>query len=146
MLERDPELVMTDLQLGQISERVARDIYRVAWEQETFVVDEEATKKMREDERQARLKRGKPYSEFVEEFVKEEPPEDLAYYGSWGQDNDEQLIATVWGHNGAERVQGTISEMPIINVPNRHVVKIDKLEARIRELEEKHGEVSHHKA
>jgi len=137
---------MTDLQLGQISERVARDIYRVAWEQETFVVDEEATKKMREDERQARLKRGKPYSEFVEEFVKEEPPEDLAYYGSWGQDNDEQLIATVWGHNGAERVQGTISEMPIINVPNRHVVKIDKLEARIRELEEKHGEVSHHKA
>ncbi len=140
VLERDPELVVKDLQLNRISDHVAREIYRVAWNPETFVVDEEGTRALRTGERKARLGRGKPYAEFVKEFVQEEPAQDLFYYGSWGGENDSELLATVWGHQGPRRVRGSIDEMPLINVPNRHVVKIAKLEDRIRELEEKHGE------
>lgn len=103
-------------------------------------MDEEATRQLREDERKARLQRGKPFAEFVEEFVTDEPAEELFYFGSWGQENDKELLATVWDHNGPKRVRGSLDEMPIIHVPNRHVVKIDRLEERILELEAKHGE------
>jgi N-methylhydantoinase B/oxoprolinase/acetone carboxylase alpha subunit len=140
VLERDPEAVMKDLQLDRISPQVAHNIYRVAWDAETFVVDVEGTEELRAAERKARLTRGKPYAEFVAEFVTDEPAEDLYYYGSWGQENDDQLLATVWNHQGPQRVRGTLDEMPIINMPNRHVVKIAKLEERIKELEQKHGE------
>ena len=145
VLERDPENVLEDLRLDRISDRVARDIYRVAWDPETFAVDAEETQRMRDAERQARLKRSKPYAEFVKEFVKEEPPADVPYFGSWGQENDEHLYATVWGHNGPERVEGTVDEIPLITVPNRHVVKIGQLEERIRELEARYEEVTQHR-
>ena len=86
VLERDPELVVEDLQLDRISEQVARDIYRISWNPETFVVDVEQTEQLRADERRARIKRSKPYAEFVKEFVTEEPPTDVPYFGSWGQE------------------------------------------------------------
>ena len=145
VLERDPELVVEDLQLDRISEQVARDIYRISWNPETFVVDVEQTEQLRADERRARIKRSKPYAEFVKEFVTEEPPTDAPYFGSWGQENNEHLFATVWDHHGATQVQGRLEEIPIIFMPNRHVVKINNLESRIRELEEKYNEVIPHR-
>ncbi|MDN6124274.1 MAG: hydantoinase B/oxoprolinase family protein, partial [Brevibacterium sp.] len=145
VLERDPELVIEDLQLDRISTQVARDIYRIAWNPETFVVDVEETRQLRADERRARIERGTPYAEFVKECVTEEPPEDVPYFGSWGQDNNEHLFATVWDHHGATQVQGSLAEIPIIFMPNRHVVKINHLEGRIRELEEKYDEVVPHR-
>ncbi|WP_205677677.1 hydantoinase B/oxoprolinase family protein [Brevibacterium aurantiacum] len=145
VLERDPELVVEDLQLDRISEQVARDIYRISWNPETFVVDVEQTEQLRADERRARIKRSKPYAEFVKEFVTEEPPTDVPYFGSWGQENNEHLFATVWDHHGATQVQGSLEEIPIIFMPNRHVVKINNLESRIRELEEKYNEVIPHR-
>jgi len=99
----------------------------------------EATATARADTRKARLQRGRPYQEFVDEWVTPEPPADLLYYGSWGDDTD-KLTATVFGIEGPRRVKATIDEMPIIMVPDRREVKIAALEARIAELETKHGE------
>jgi len=146
VLERDPEMVVDDLQLNRISAQVATDIYGVVWTPETYVVDQEATKALRAKARQGRIARGTPYHEFVKEFVKTEPPKELLYYGSWGQDNDEELIATHWGKMEPERVKGKLSELPLIMVPDRRVLKINKLEARILELEKKYGEEVTHKS
>jgi len=146
VLERDPEMVVDDLQLNRISAQVATDIYGVVWTPETYVVDEEATKALRAKARQDRIARGTPYHEFVKEFVKSEPPKELLYYGSWGQDDDEELIATHWGKMEPERVKAKLSELPLIMVPDRRVLKINKLEQRILELEKKYGEEVTHKS
>ncbi|WP_104201122.1 hydantoinase B/oxoprolinase family protein [Cryobacterium sp. Y29] len=146
VLERDPELVVTDLELDRISAHVATNIYGVVWEADTFVVHEEKTNLLRAQMRQDRISRGKPYKEFVAEFVQEEPPKDLLYYGSWGQDNNEELLATHWGKIEPERVKGKIKDLPLIMVPDRRVLKISKLEARVRELEQKYGEETVHKS
>ncbi|WP_227429699.1 hydantoinase B/oxoprolinase family protein [Psychrobacter sp. I-STPA6b] len=144
ILERDPELVMDDLQLNRISAHTATNIYKVVWDEETFVVDQEATERLRNEERQARLKRGVPYDEFMKTHVKDEPPEDLFYYGSWGQDDDEELYATIWENNKPKRVHGKLNELPLVTVPNRHVLRIEELEARVRELEADLGlEIQH---
>ena len=145
-LERDPELVVTDLELDRISAHVATNIYGVVWEPDTFVVHEQATTLLRAQMRQDRINRGKPYREFVAEFVQEEPPKGLLYYGSWGQDNNEELLATHWGGIEPERVKGKIGDLPLIMVPDRRVLKISRLEARVRELEQKYGEVAVHKS
>lgn len=146
VLERDPELVVEDLKLDRISPQVATDLYAVVWEPETFVVNKEATEQARAKARQDRLKRGKPYKEFVKEFVTEEPPADLLYYGSWGQDNDEEVFATHWGGQEPQRVKGKLSEIPLVMIPDRRVLKIERLNRRIQELEEKYGEQAVHKS
>lgn len=146
VLERDPELVVTDLELDRISAHVATNIYGIVWEPGTFVVHEEGTIRLRAQMRQDRISRGKPYKEFVAEFVQEEPPKDLLYFGSWGQDNNEELLATHWGKIEPERVKGKIKDLPLIMVPDRRVLKISKLEARVRELEQKYGEETVHKS
>lgn len=138
-LERDPQAVIKDLELDRITGKVATDIFAVAYDPQTLILDVEGTKQLRAQARKDRLQRGKPYAEFVEEFVTAEPPEDLLYYGSWGDDSAE-LFATVFDIDGAKQVKATIDKMPIVMMPDRREVKISALEARIRELEEKHGE------
>jgi acetone carboxylase alpha subunit len=146
VLERDPELVVTDLELDRISTKTAAEMYGVVWEPETYVVHEQATKDLRAQMRADRIARGTPYKEFVAKFVQDEPPKDLLYYGSWGQDNDEELIATHWGGLKPERVSGRLDELPLIMVPDRRVLKISALEARVLELEQKYGEEVAHKS
>ncbi|WP_099025555.1 hydantoinase B/oxoprolinase family protein [Mycolicibacterium palauense] len=141
-LERLPESVVRDAELGRISQKVAEDVFGVRYDPATFRLDAAATEQARAEARTARLQRGKPFAEFCEEFVKPEPPKDLAYYGSWGTwscDNDE-IMATVYSIDGPERVVAPLDELPIVMVPDRREVKIAKLEARIAELEDKHGE------
>ena len=138
-LEREPESVVQDAQLGRISVKVARDLFAVVYDETTFRLDAEATAELRTQVRKDRLQRGRPYQEFVDEWVTEEPPADLLYYGSWGDDTDE-LTATVFEIDGPRRVTATIDEMPIIMIPDRREVKIAKLESRVAELEAKHGE------
>ena len=100
----------------------------------------------RADERRARIKRSKPYAEFVRQFVTEEPPTDVPYFGSWGQENNEHLFATGLGSSWRDAgARNRLEEIPIIFMPNRHVVKINNLESRIRELEEKYNEVIPHR-
>lgn len=145
ILERDPELVMADLQLARISDKVAGELYGVVYEPDTFVVRQEDTIALRAQMRQDRLKRGKPYKEFVAEFVKPEPPKELLYFGSWGDDND-QLVATHWGKSEPERVTARLEDLPLIMIPDRRVLKIEELSKRVRELEVKCGEEVQHKS
>ncbi|MGW0017163.1 hydantoinase B/oxoprolinase family protein [Rhodococcus sp. NPDC003382] len=143
-LERAPEDVVADLEIDRISPKVAHDIYGVVYEPETFVVDTEATDELRASMRRARIARGVPYAQFVEQFVTPEPPKDLLYYGSWG--DTQELTATHFTVHGAQRVTTTIDKMPIIMMPDRRESKIAELTARVKELEAKHGEVVHRKS
>jgi hypothetical protein len=144
-LERDPESVVKDVELGRIGAKVARDIFAVAYDADTFRLDSECTAELRAQARKDRLKRGRPYQQFVDSWVTEEPPADLRYYGSWGDETDE-LTATVFEIDGPRRVKATIDKMPIIMIPDRREVKIAELEARVAELETKHGETVRRRA
>jgi acetophenone carboxylase len=75
---------MEDLKKNIVSEWTARQMYRVAYDEERRKVDPEKTKELRDAERHARLQRGKSYDSFHEEWSKKKPPEEiLQYYGSW---------------------------------------------------------------
>jgi hypothetical protein len=111
----------------------------VRYDPTTFRLDVEGTGAARAAARQARLQRGKPYEEFCAEFVKPEPPKDLYYYGSWGSETDD-ITATVFTIDGPQRVAAPLKDLPIVMVPDRREVKIAQLEARVRELEDKHRE------
>jgi len=83
-IERNPLLVMQDIENGIISHRVAKDIYRVVYDQEKLIVDEEKTKLLREQEKTNRKQRGVKFSEFEKEWLKKKPnPEVLEFYGDW---------------------------------------------------------------
>jgi acetophenone carboxylase len=75
---------MKDLKEELISERTATNLYKVVYDPETFTIDKEATEKARQNERKARISRGKPYDKFVKEWEKQKPVEEaLTYYGKW---------------------------------------------------------------
>jgi hypothetical protein len=139
VLDRSPESVIKDVELGRISAKVAHDIFAVAYDPASYVLDVGGTETLRAEARRARLQRGKPYAEFIEEFVTDEPPADLLYYGSWGDDTDE-VVATVFGIDGPVRVKAPLAELPMVMLPDVRDLKVLALEARVHELEEKHGE------
>ena len=138
-LDRDPAAVAKDLELDRITLKVARDIFGVEWDPPPRRLDPAGTARRRAAARAARLQRGKPYAQFVEEFETAEPPASLPYYGSWGDDTHE-LTATVFDVDGARRVVAPVDELPIILMPDRREVKISQLEERIRELEERYDD------
>jgi acetophenone carboxylase len=84
VLERDPERVLEDLRNGIVTDWVARNVYCVAYDPELLIVDHRETERLREQERAARLKRGRPWDEFHAGWDRLEPSERaLAYYGTW---------------------------------------------------------------
>jgi acetophenone carboxylase len=84
VLEREPEAVMGDLREGVITDWVARNVYRVAYDSESFVVDEVETERLRAEERDARRSRGRTWDDFHAEWNELCPPDEaLAYYGTW---------------------------------------------------------------
>ncbi len=82
-LERQPEAVMKDLREEVITDWVAETIYRVVYDCEQLIVDEEATTAARAAERDARLERGRPYDQFVAGWRRDAPPDGLPFLGSW---------------------------------------------------------------
>jgi hypothetical protein len=63
---------------------VAREIYKVAIDEETLVINHEETEKLRETERVNRKKRGVPYRDFIRQWNKKRPDEEiLLHYGTW---------------------------------------------------------------
>ena len=82
-LERDPQAVMKDLREELITDWVAETIYRVVYDDEHLIVDEEATAAARTAERRSRIARGKPYDEFVAGWRRDEPPAEVPFFGSW---------------------------------------------------------------
>lgn len=84
VLEREPEAVMDDLRQQIISHWVARNIYKVAYDEDSLRVDPEKTRRLRDRERRSRIRKGKPFQEFVEEWEKRKPDDSiLEYYGAW---------------------------------------------------------------
>jgi len=105
VLERDAELVMKDLREELISEWVARNVYRVAFDIETLLVDVEETRRLRDDERQARIRRGRPFAEFEKAWTQAVPPAGLPFYGCWER-ADEIYAGSPERKMKAETLQG----------------------------------------
>lgn len=124
VLERDPQLVMKDLREDLMSHENARDIYKVVYDEETLVVDEEATADLRAAYRRERIARGKPFDEFCKEWVTAEPPKNIPYFGSW--DNPKEIYA----HHLGKRVK-----MPSDKLQGAFM--LDPKDVRIAELEER---------
>ncbi|MGH9602675.1 MAG: hydantoinase B/oxoprolinase family protein, partial [Terriglobales bacterium] len=83
-LEREPEAVLEDLRKCIISDWTAENIYRVVYDPERRKLDAEATRQKRDQERRARLARGKSYDEFHQAWNQKSPPKEiLQWYGSW---------------------------------------------------------------
>lgn len=83
-LDRDPARVGIDIEKNLISPGVAKQVYKVVWDEASQQVDDVATVGLRKQELAARKKRGKPYAEFEKVWSTKKPAEDiLTYYGSW---------------------------------------------------------------
>jgi acetone carboxylase, alpha subunit len=125
VLERDPALVMKDLAEDLMSHENARDIYKVVYDESTLVVDEQATRRLRDEYRLERIHRGKPFDEFCKEWVTPEPPANLPYYGSW--DNPSEIFATSAG----QRIKMEADKLVGVFMPNPKDVRIAVLEAQL---------------
>ena len=91
----------------------------------TLLVDAEATKALRDAERKSRLKRGKPFDQFVTEFVTPEPPAYLPYYGSW---DDPKVI---YGTSAGKRIKMDADNITSMFMPNPKDEKIKGLERQL---------------
>ncbi len=84
VLERDPSLIMDDLRLGLVTHWAARNVYKIVYNETSLRLDEEATRKARDEERASRLKLAVPFDEFQIEWLKQKPPQEiLKYYGPY---------------------------------------------------------------
>jgi len=84
VLERDPKLVMDDVQKRITSTWAARHIYKVAFDEETLEIDVPGTEKLRQQERDRRKKEGKPFHEFMKEWLEKKPKDEIIRsYGPW---------------------------------------------------------------
>jgi acetophenone carboxylase len=83
-LERDPVLVVEDVRKQITSAWAARNIYHVAFSEEALEVDHAETEKLRSKERDRRKRQGKPYQEFVSEWLEQKPRDEIIRsYGPW---------------------------------------------------------------
>ena len=98
VLEREPALVMEDLWTNVISHEVARSVYRVVYDPETLTPDLPATARERELAREERRARGKPFAEFIQDWLAQWPTDDkLKYYGHWPEPRIERYTKAFWG-------------------------------------------------
>jgi hypothetical protein len=129
VLERDPALVMKDLEEDLMSHENARDIYKVVYDERSLVVDEDATQALRQAYRQERIARGKPFDQFCKEWVTPEPPAHLPYFGSW--ENPREIYATSAG----QRIKMPADQLQGVYMPNPKDVRIAELEAQLAALQ-----------
>lgn len=128
VLERDPALVLRDIEEDLLSVETAEDVYKVVIDHDTRTLDEAATTEARRAERAARIARGKPYDEFVAEWVTDAPPEGLPYYGAWGDP------AVVHGTTMGQQVTMTDGQLQSMFMLDPKDVAIAALEAEIAAL------------
>jgi acetone carboxylase alpha subunit len=107
---------------------VAQRIYRVAYDPQARLVDEAATRQLRDEERRARIARGRPYDEFVKDWVTPEPPADIPYMGCW----DDPAI--VYGLNMGQRVKMQGSALQSQFMLNPKDLRIAALQAQVEAL------------
>ena len=101
VLERAPAAVLEDLESGLITAAVVEKVYRVAIDGETGLVDAAATERLRARTRAQRLRRGKPFDEFMKRWRRRRPPSAiLEYYGHWPEPRRAGYEAPFWGLYG----------------------------------------------
>lgn len=84
VLERDPKAVVEDVRQSIISAEVAEHVYCVVFDLQTLTVDLEKTREKRDEERRARVRRGRRYEEFEADWLEKRPADQaLKHYGSW---------------------------------------------------------------
>ncbi|MGH2881319.1 MAG: hydantoinase B/oxoprolinase family protein, partial [Solirubrobacteraceae bacterium] len=84
VLERDPQAVVEDIRADRISPWTAREVFAVAYDPVTLIVDEAGTAELRRAHRARRLQHARPYAEFAAEWAERRPPEQvLKYFGEW---------------------------------------------------------------
>jgi acetone carboxylase alpha subunit len=94
VLERDPQAVMKDVRNNLTSAAAARDVYLVAYDPDSLYPDLEATAALRRAARQERLRRAKPYAEFLAGWNALRPPAQiLRYYGDYPLPGQAQALA-----------------------------------------------------
>ncbi|MDP9141840.1 MAG: hydantoinase B/oxoprolinase family protein, partial [Pseudomonadota bacterium] len=129
VLQREPERVMKDIEESLISGDTARDIFKVAYDPSTHLVDAAATQALRADERKARIARGVPYDEFVKTWNTPEPPANLPYMGCWGED-----VTSVYGIMMGQRVKMDGKALQSQFMLNPKDLRIAQLEAEVAAL------------
>ncbi|OGO42010.1 MAG: hypothetical protein A2137_03695 [Chloroflexi bacterium RBG_16_58_8] len=83
-MNRKPQAIMEDLEDGVISHWVARNVYKVVYDEKALEVDEEATRRQRGREKEERKKRGMVCAEFEKGWLRKKPSEEvLEFYGDW---------------------------------------------------------------
>jgi acetone carboxylase alpha subunit len=131
VLERDPALVMKDLAEDLMSHENARDMYKVVYDERSLVVDMDATQKLRAEYRSERLARGQPFDEFCREWVTQEPPAHLPYFGCW--DNPREIYASSAG----QRIKMSADQLTGVFMLNPKDLRIAELEAEVTALRPK---------
>lgn len=127
-LERDPQAVIADLDTGLISDDVAWRIYRVVYDAESRIVDEEATEEARAALRKERIAGSKPFQAFCDGWVAEKPSGRQPYFGSWA---DNKMVHA--GSPDDVRPAGVMN--PPIMLPHPLEAKVAALEAKLAACE-----------
>ena len=97
VLEREPDLVAKDLRDNMITPRVAAQVYAAAIRRDGSI-DPAATARNRAARRRERLKRGKPFAEFMARWSKQRPRADIIeYYGAWPEPRVPGYMKPFWG-------------------------------------------------
>lgn len=128
VLERDPESIVKDWADSIVSRRTIENIYHVVMDYDTGAIDQQATEKARADERKARLARAKPYKEFVAQWTKATPPENIPFYGSW----DDPTVL----YMGKPDLTCPADAIEPIMMPDPKDVEIAKLKAELAALKQ----------
>ena len=83
-MDREPATVIQDLKDKIISDWSAENVYKVIYNPENMKIDEEATQRHRQTEREKRLKQSSSYEEFEKKWLKLKIDDSLLkFYGSW---------------------------------------------------------------
>ena len=128
VLDRDPALVMKDLAEDLMSHENARDIYRVVYDEQSLVVDRDATEAQRADCRAARIRHGKPFDEFCKAWVAKEPPLHIPYFGSWDDP------AVIHANSMGRPIRMNAGELQGAFMLNPKDVRIAQLESEVAAL------------
>ncbi|MBI4696784.1 MAG: hydantoinase B/oxoprolinase family protein [Gammaproteobacteria bacterium] len=131
VLEREPELVMKDVEENLLSARLAREICCVVFDEETLVVDDAATRAARHAEREARKLRGVPFDAFCAQWVKPAPDPSLPYLGAWGA-NDGPVIANPPGGVRVVMESDAVQGVMISNPKDRRIAELEAEVAALR--------------
>jgi hypothetical protein len=98
VLDRDPALVVHDLDDGLITPDVAERIYGVIVDPQTHLVDQARTRKARQDIRTERLANAEPFDTFIAKWLKRKPKDEiLKYYGNWPEPHLSSYNKPFWG-------------------------------------------------